>query len=41
MPPEGCFPKEGLMKRIRMLGSQQNDHAHLYQTLNLRTALVP
>jgi|GraSoi_2013_20cm_1033751.scaffolds.fasta_scaffold145028_1 hypothetical protein len=39
MPPEGCFPKEGLMKRIR--GSQQNDHAHLYQTLNLRTALVP
>jgi len=29
------------MKRIRMLGSQQNDHAHLYQTLNLRTALVP
>ena len=29
------------MKRIRMLGSQQNDHAHLYQALNLRTVLVP
>ena len=28
------------MKRIRMLGSQQNDHAHLYRTLNLRTAMV-
>src|SRR4029077_16183451 len=39
--PKASFPKEGLMKRIRMLGSQQNDRAHLYQTLNLRTVLVP